>query len=696
MAATNGAKNGANKRKGFQNDTGGLHFSGDKKLKAPEAEGKSAQAKLEKLTQEIASEHFEQAIPDSLKPFAGAQPKFLPKPEIATAEETWKKTRVASQTIASTIALASGVTVVFAQDASKSRHCKALLESASDAKDVQDQAIKGGTIVGMATDWLHTLADDEMAPYPLDSANDRLLIYVGTPGKYATMCIRSDRGAFDKKYQANKLIVLCKGVCMLPIGTQEENIMGIDENAVLEEVCLALKKKGAVGWAFAANTKAAYMQKAFGYPQARAMPKNLEFPEASVGGFDCLAEYIKFTNQVKLAKPEMTVKNYYDTGLTVSVMMGTIVNKAVSLLTDGDGLAMLRDASIGHIISKLNQVTAVEPLSKTKSIYNFFIGDGACRLNGGAELFMHLMEGYKTDSLTNLFIFNNKVWAIEDNLVAEEEKEHVLFNTDFYDTIAEHGRVCICENELELRETLSYLSAMSNKFVAGEASSGMHLVVVRGLNMKLPPVIGDIEPIRKSQEMQFMRSVLGSFAKGCEQRVPIYGCSAFEYIQYLHIFMDEMPEGKKYQYVCGRTDIQAAHMCGFQQPEGKCVLFINDVYGVNSLGESLRFVLSGFGGKQLLVMIWHPSVLKVIDNFHLHRPPMVWPSLGTSLAKYYVRNESDALFVDFESAGPNGHGVTQKVLDALEASTPLVMVNMMPEQECNCIHLDTRVKVRPA
>ena len=35
-----------------------------------------------------------------------------------------------------------------------------------------------------------------------------------------------------------------------------------------------------------------------------------------------------------------------------------------------------------------------------------------------------------------------------------------------------------------------------------------------------------------------------------------------------------------------------------------------DVYGVNSLGESLRFVLSGFGGRQVLVVVWHPSVLK--------------------------------------------------------------------------------------
>jgi hypothetical protein len=152
-----------------------------------------------------------------------------------------------------------------------------------------------------------------------------------------------------------------------------------------------------------------------------------------------------------------------------------------------------------------------------------------------------------------------------------------------------------------------------------------------------------------------------------------------------------MPEGKKYQYVCGRTDIQAAHMCGMVQPDGKCVLFINDVYGVNSLGESLRAVLSGFGGRQLLVVIWHPSLLTLIDHFHLHRPPMVWPNIGPQLAKYYVRKESDALFVDFEG-GTSTPRVAEQVLTALSAGTPLVVVNVLPEQERNYVSLDIRVK----
>lgn len=83
------------------------------------------------------------------------------------------------------------------------------------------------------------------------------------------------------------------------------------------------------------------------------------------------------------------------------------------------------------------------------------------------------------------------------------------------------------------------------KYVSGEAKPGMYMVIVRGLKMNLPPVLGDTESIRKSkdrvigrilyiasrkgccaQEMAFMRSVLGTFAKGCESRVPLYGCSA--------------------------------------------------------------------------------------------------------------------------------------------------------------------------
>jgi len=502
------------------------------------------------------------------------------------------------------------------------------------------------------------------------------------------------RGRFDDAYKENRLVMLCRGVCMLPMGTQEQNVFGVDSEAVFDAVAHAVRERGAIFWGHGPGTKANLMQKAFGYPSAEKMPAPLTFTGDVGSGensFDNMVQYIKYLNQVKMAKPSLPVTNWFDTGLLVSVLQGAIAESGVSMLTDGDGLAMLRDASIGHIISKLNQIIAVEPYSTTKGVYNFFIGDGACRLNGGVELALHLMEGYKARSMTTLFIFNNHKWAIEDNLVADAEKEHVLYNEDFYNLLSSHGRVAVCANELELREVVTFMSKKTELYLKGEAEPGLTMVVIRGLDVTLPPVLGDIDPILKSPEMAFMRKVLGKFAEGCNHKVPLYGCSAFEYIQYLHLFMEKMPEGQKYQYICGRTDIQAAHMCGFKQAEGKCVLFINDVYGINSLGESLRQVLSGFGGKQLLVMIWHPSLMQLMDHFHLHRPPLVWPSLGQTLAKYYVRKEADALFVDFEGATSADY-VTEKVTKALGSGTPLVCVNVLPEQERDYVSLDIRAK----
>ena len=34
--------------------------------------------------------------------------------------------------------------------------------------------------------------------------------------------------------------------------------------------------------------------------------------------------------------------------------------------------------------------------------------DGACRLNGGTELTLHLMEGARANAMTTVFLFNNK------------------------------------------------------------------------------------------------------------------------------------------------------------------------------------------------------------------------------------------------------------------------------------------------
>ena len=123
------------------------------------------------------------------------------------------------------------------------------------------------------------------------------------------------------------------------------------------------------------------------------------------------------------------------------------------------------------------------------------------------------------------------------------------------------------------------------------------------------------------------------------------------------------------------------------------LLFINDVYGINSLGESLHMVQSGFGGKQLLIFVWHPSLLKVADHFHVHRPPMVWPSVGPSLAKYFVSKESDACFIEFDGESHDETALT--VHKAIDHNTPLIVVNMLPEHERNYVNLEMRAPVRP-
>jgi len=652
--------------------------------KASKEDVQASQDMTEAIAKDVTNAYLSRpADPD--KPFVGAQPKLLKHPEIATKAQTARATKVAIKNLNLHIAASSGVLIYLAEDSQYSPLAQKLLKDSHD----DDASVNSATVtVRMASDFLHTLPNIEKVPPAV--LGERLLIYVGTPGKYMAMCIRADFSLFDAAYADNRLVVLCKSVCMLPLGTQEENIFGLNSEEVLDAVADAVRKKGTVAWGHGVGTKAAFLQKAFGYASPMSMPKPVVCAEEAKVSWDYLADYIKYTNLIKLAQPELRVTNYYDTGLLVSVMMGYIVEKGTSLLLDRDGLAMLRDASIGHIISKLNQVVAVKPLCQERAVYNFFIGDGACRLNGGAELALHLLEGYHTESLITLFILNNHKWAIEDNLVAETEKEHVLHNKNFYELLAEHDQACLCETEDELRTTINFLSERTHKYLEGKAKPGLKVVVIRGLDMSMPPVLGDIDPVLKSPEMAFMCEVLGAFAADCKSPVPLYGCSAFEYIQYLHLFLEKMPEGKKYQYVCGRTDIQAAHMCGFTQPEGKCVLFINDVYGVNSLGESLRFVLSGFGGKQLLVFIWHPSLIKVIDHFHLHRPPMVWPSLGPELAKYYVRSEGDAFFANFEANMKSS--VPGDVIAAVQKKVPLVLVNIMPEQECNYVSLDVRLK----
>jgi len=68
---------------------------------------------------------------------------------------------------------------------------------------------------------------------------------------------------------------------------------------------------------------------------------------------------------------------------------------------------------------------------------------------------------------------------------------------------------------------------------------------------------------------------------------------------------------------------------------------------------------------------------------------MVWPSCGLGLARFYVHKESDACLVEFDGTP---HAASQ-VKNAIKARTPLIMINMLPEQERNYVQLDIRVKV---
>ena len=644
---------------------------------------------------------------DPLKPYVGAKPKFLKEPSIATARETEAATKLACRNIFKTIKDApNGVLLIMAQDASYSPTCRKLLDAADDRSE------SAPTSIVLGNDWLHTLPHTEKLAVP--PCGDRLLIFVGTPGKYLAMVMKSTlQGDFDDAYAANRLIVVTMGAIMMPLGSQEQNVFGADPERVLEAILSAVDAKGGLRWGHGAGTKAGLMEHAFhhlpkwhvpvgsfGPPPTMlsladaAAAHKPEKPDETFNEFDSFACYVKFANALKLAQPSLPVLNYWDAGLLVSIVQGYSVEAGAGLLTDRDGLAMLRDTSIGHIMSKLHQVAHVQPLASRRAVYNFFIGDGAARLNCGMETAFHVLESYKASAFITLFVFNNQKWAIEDNLVADTELEHMLFNTQFYDTLGAHPAVQITNSLAELHACLAELSAQQNDYAMGKAGPQMKIVVVRGLDAEVPVLLGDIDPIRKSPEMELMKKALGAFAAGCESKVPLYGCSAFEYIQHLKLFLDETPEGKLYQYTCGRTDIQAAHMCGFEQPEGRCVLFINDVYGVNSLGEALRMVQSGLGGKQLLVFVWHPSLLKVSDHFHLHRPPMVWPSLGPTLAAFYVRKEADGCFVDFDGEHPDETADTVK--KAIDAKTPLIMVNMLPEQERGYVALDIRARMPAA
>ena len=114
-----------------------------------------------------------------------------------------------------------------------------------------------------------------------------------------------------------------------------------------------------------------------------------------------------------------------------------------------------------------------------------------------------------------------------------------------------------------------------NEVYDAETWRGKHIevIVVESFNeLPLPPPLLDLEfrvsrYIKQSVEMKVFTDVLTHYSQGCTEKIPIYGCSAFEYIRYLDSFLQEDSEtSRKFEYCCIKTDIQAAHQIGFDQP----------------------------------------------------------------------------------------------------------------------------------
>eukprot|EP00811_Abedinium_folium_P035394 NODE_818_length_2748_cov_10.223960.p1 GENE.NODE_818_length_2748_cov_10.223960~~NODE_818_length_2748_cov_10.223960.p1 ORF type:complete len:721 (-),score=147.20 NODE_818_length_2748_cov_10.223960:453-2615(-) len=605
-------------------------------------------------------------------------PKFLTEPDVVTEEEKEERTATVSKMLQEQINIVPRVLVVLGEDVAQHAGWQQILESSSDEPGVTGAPVT----LAMGEDWLHTIPRLESSKVP--ACDGQFVIYIGTPGKHLSLCIDEQlTKSFDETYLQGRLAILCQGCVLLSwIDTHNKIVYGVSTTELSKVVADAVKNKGPIAWGHNMGTKSDLLKKAFpapSLPPATAVAPERELPstlDALTGSgelicFDYLAQYVEYLNALKLARPELPVTNWYDTGLLVSVTMREIASRGTSLLTDHDGLMMLRDASIGHTMSKLIQVTAVEPLKSRRGVYSFFIGDGACRMNGGMELACHLNEGYDFASMITIFVYNNGVWAIEDNLVDAIEVEHQLCNFAFYNLLGEHANFTICDSNVELKMTLERLTEKINVYVRGEEGAELNVIVIRGVNVTLEPILGDISVIAGSSKLAFMKDVMGFFAQGCQHKVPIYGCSAFEYIQFLHYFLNRTSEGKMYQYICGRTDIQAAHLCGFRQVERKCCLFINDIFGLNSLGESLRSVLASFSVNQVIIFIWHPTCGNVMDLFALHRPPMVWPSMGPHFAQFYARSQSEMRLFEFTGE------LMPSVMLAIQEKIPTIVINMM-------------------
>mmetsp|Transcript_131800 Transcript_131800/g.409735 ORF Transcript_131800/g.409735 Transcript_131800/m.409735 type:complete len:180 (+) Transcript_131800:275-814(+) len=137
--------------------------------------------------------------------------------------------------------------------------------------------------------------------------------------------------------------------------------------------------------------------------------------------------------------------------------------------------------------------------------------------------------------------------------------------------------------------------AVSNVFVGVGAcrfTGGVELAChdIEGYNAEFLDELLIFDNKRRAVEM-------GAFVADSKSPARLYGCSVGECIQCLHLFKEQLSEGERYSYVCGRVDSHAALTCGSDQPETMCVFSTCDACGFDSFGESLRLLLLAFGGR---------------------------------------------------------------------------------------------------
>lgn len=112
------------------------------------------------------------------------------------------------------------------------------------------------------------------------------------------------------------------------------------------------------------------------------MPAALTLPD-----FDTQAEelecnflyfdrYFAYLNNLKAACPDKVVANYFDVGLTVSLVSAHVARSGIGLLIEDDNLSTMNEGSIGHTMSKMVQLTKITSYRQKQGVYNFYIGDG--------------------------------------------------------------------------------------------------------------------------------------------------------------------------------------------------------------------------------------------------------------------------------------------------------------------------------